>query len=203
MQLATAQGYFVRALANKQSYESYVAAHPGVGQEPNNILGQLNAANMQIEWVLANSGYGAAAEVLASEDYASASAWSAANPGLGGAAYSSGATGSSGGQVSLSATGTGTSGIANVASTVYSLFSSVLNDLQSVIGVLLNPGGWFANLGSGVGAAETSVGQGFGSGATPVAAGVQSIWSALVWPVVIVAGVVALDAVSKGRRRRR
>ena len=229
MSLAQAGSIFRQVLGLKQTYQAIVNQNPGVEQgswatnsEAGKALASIAAQAASLRAQLTAGGYAEAASVLASDDYSSAAAWAAANPDLGGEAPSgsgsatpvatsgsgaagNGPTGSNNLQLAYSTSGGGgsnaTTGTSGILGTSLGFLNGIGSDVQGIIGALLHPGTYVANLGAGVQTAEADVGQGITTGGTAANAGLTSLWSALVWPFVIVASLIALDRISKKRRR--
>ena len=201
--LTQARNLFGAALAAKLNYENYLRQNPGANgaQQPLSGLHQtaLNAAA-----ALSAGGYQTAANLIEADSYAALNAWYQANPDLGSSGTPYGTDpGTGGGGTTGGSTPPNTgSGIGNVASAAYSLMSGLLNDIQSIIGVLINPGAWFTGLGGGLQTLGTDVGAGASSAAGGASGGISQLWKVLVWPFVIVAGLVAVDRWSKKRRAR-
>lgn len=220
MTLAQAQALYQQVLALKQSYETIAAQSPGVvqgvgttGQALQSITDQASALRAQ----LAAGGYAEAADILSADDYADALAWAQANPSLGVAQQTAGGTGvqlsyggspaggsgSAGGSASGAGSGSGsTAGSSGVLGSAMGFLTGLLGDLNGFVQTLLNPGQWFASLGQGIGSGEQAVGAGFSGGATSASSGVGTLWQALAWPAVILAGLYAVDRIAKASARR-
>ena len=226
--LADAQGHFQSALNQKRDYEAYLAAYPTATEAGTPALAGWHKQALGDEAYLTNGGYGDAAGVLQSDDYAAAFAWGQANQDLGVNQYNLGAPGAPTtvpltytmpttvpANTNAGPTTPASSTTSGAGASVWDAVKSFFGDLQSVIGIVTQPQTYGANLGSGVSSVGAGVatgiqdiGGGVGAGAQSAGSGlanaVGGIWQVLVWPVVIIGGIIAIDRISKaaGRRRR-